>query len=288
MDEEPFRVVSRVKAFGGTLTRFVSQSPATQCAMTCSIYVPCADGKVPLIVYLSGLTCTDENAAQKGNCFGSLREHKCAMVFPDTSPRGPNGGSLVEGDSASWDFGIGAGFYVDATAAPWSNHFNMYSYITKDLPAVLEANFGDCIDTKRVSIMGHSMGGHGALTIALKNQATYVSVSAFAPICNPINCPWGKKAFSNYLSEGNWEEYDATALISKLGRTRFDDILIDVGTADAFYAQKQLLPEAFAAACQSVGQPLRCRMEEGYDHGYYFVSTFMDDHIQHHAARLHV
>ena len=259
--------------------------------MVCSLFLPPAEGlttgKSPLIVYLSGLTCTDENATQKGSCFGSLTKYKCAMVFPDTSPRGYS--PPLDGDSDSWDFGIGAGFYLDATAAPWATNFNMYSYITKDLPAVLGANFNESLDLSRVSIMGHSMGGHGALTVALKNQDVYTSVSAFAPICNPINCQWGVKAFTKYLGEGagGWQDYDATELIKHLGKTTFDDILLDVGTADVFHAQKQLLPEAFIAACEAAGQRLTCRMRDGYDHGYFFVATFMEEHIKFHADRLH-
>lgn len=233
-------------------------------------------------MYLSGLTCTDENVCQKSGAFKALSEHQLGFIAPDTSPRGAG----ITGEADSWDFGVGAGFYLDATNSPWANNYRMYSYITKELPAVIASNF-PTLDLTRMGITGHSMGGHGALTIALKNQTMFKSVSAFSPICNPINCPWGKKAFSNYLGPDieTWKEYDASDLL-KQNKSVFDDILIDCGDADSFYKSGQLLPEAFKASAASVGQKVNIRMQEGYDHSYFFISTFIEDHVKFHKDRL--
>jgi len=257
--------------------------------MTAAIFVPSASdapGPLPVLFYLSGLTCTDENVCQKGTeIFRACQQHQVVLVCPDTSPRGS--GTPGESDHG-WDFGVGAGFYLDATKDPWCNHFKMYSYIVDEVPQVIRENFGTVADTSRMSITGHSMGGHGALTIALKNPLKFRSVSAFAPICNPMKCPWGNKAFSGYLGEDQttWEVYDACALVSKQASSSFDNILVDVGLADNFYKQGQLLPENFHAACSAVGQSVTIRYQEGYDHSYYFISSFAAEHIAFHAERL--
>lgn len=214
--------------------------------------------------------------------FRYLSESQLGFIAPDTSPRDVG----ILGESDSWDFGVGAGFYLDATNSPWNTNWRMYSYLTNELPSLLAANF-PTLDISRMGVTGHSMGGHGALTLALKNQDMFKSVSAFSPICNPTNCPWGKKAFTNYLGadQREWEQYDATELI-KLGKSRFDNILIDIGTSDSFLSAGQLLPEAFSAAAVASGQKIDLRMQEGYDHSYYFVSTFIEDHVKFHKCRL--
>ncbi|PIL31726.1 hypothetical protein GSI_06430 [Ganoderma sinense ZZ0214-1] len=244
-------------------------------------------GKVPLLTYLSGLTCTEDNAAQKGNFFGAAAKEGIALLFPDTSPRGAG----IEGETDSWDFGVGAGFYLNATNPKWSKHYNMLTHITLELPQTLEAA-GLPIDLTRQSIFGHSMGGHGALTFYLNSifsgTKQYRSVSAFAPISNPINCPWGQKAFNGYLQGGVEEakdRYDATELIKKLGKAPVH-ILIDYGTGDNFYKSGQLLPENFLKAARDAGYDevqVRVRAQEGYDHSYYFMSTFGADHVHFHA-----
>lgn len=235
-------------------------------------------------MYLSGLTCTDENVCQKSGIFRYLAEHGLCFVAPDTSPRGIQ----IPGDSASWDFGVGAGFYVDATAEPWKQNYRMYSYITDELLSVLGANFPE-IDISKVGITGHSMGGHGALTIALKRPDLFHSVSAFAPISNPINCPWGQKAFSGYFGaddKSTWEKYDSCSLITNLGKSKYDEILVDVGTADSFLNNGQLLCDNFRQACATVDQVVTMRYQGGYDHSYNFISTFVEDHVAFHAKRL--
>jgi len=256
--------------------------------MTCTVYLPTGsatpvdDKTVPVILYLSGLTCTDENVCQKSGIFRILSElGGIGFISPDTSPR--NSGIL--GESDSWDFGVGAGFYLDATTEPWSTNYNMYSYITKELPEVITSNFPS-LDITRMSITGHSMGGHGALTIALKNQHMFTSVSAFAPICNPIVA--FKRQYTSYLgsNEEDWKPYDASEVLLASGVSKYDSILVDMGTADSFLAGGQLLPEALQTAAERVGQHLSLRMHEGYDHGYNFVSTFVEDHVRFHAARL--
>ena len=238
--------------------------------------------RVPLLWYLAGLTCTEETFMIKAGAQRIAAELGIALAAPDTSPRNVP----LPGDSDSWDFGVGAGFYVDATQAPWSRHYRMYSYVTRELPAVIEANFP--VDAGRQAIFGHSMGGHGALTIALKNPDRYRSVSAFAPIAAPMQCPWGQKAFSGYLGDDReaWRAHDASELIRSL--TTVDGrppLLVDQGLADTFLGQ-QLLPEQLEKACAQAGYPLTLRRHPDYDHGYFFISTFIEDHLRHHARAL--
>jgi S-formylglutathione hydrolase len=280
-------IKSDVRCFGGRLIRFSHSSSVIGSTMTCSVYLPpsAADTQptpalVPGLLYLSGLTCTDENVCQKGGAFRALSKHGIAFIAPDTSPRGLN----IPGDSDSWDFGVGAGFYVDASTEPWRTNYRMYSYITAELLTVVSSAF-PAIDINRIGITGHSMGGHGALTIALKNPDKFKSVSAFAPICNPVKCPWGQKAFLGYLGpeeNGEWGQYDACTLVTAKGR-KFDEILVDVGTADSFLAAGQLRCDSFEDACREAGQLLTLRRQVGYDHGYFFVSSFVEDHVNFHA-----
>lgn len=253
--------------------------------MNFTIYFPPAavSSKVPVLYWLSGLTCTDENFITKSGAQRAAAKEGIALICPDTSPRGVN----VEGASDSWDFGEGAGFYLDATEPKWKN-WQMYNYVTKEIPEFLSANFPQ-LDTTRASIFGHSMGGHGALTIFLKHMGKYKSASAFAPIANPMNCPFGTKALSGYLgrNEALWREYDATDLVKNYkGPKPKSSILIDQGDADKFFHEKQLLPDKFQEACNLVGMPCILRMQPGYDHSYFFIASFMDDHIQHHAKAL--
>jgi len=247
--------------------------------MRFSVYVPphTEGQKLPVIYYLSGLTCTEDNFTSKAGAYAAASDSGCIIVAPDTSPRGED-----VADDESWDFAQGAGFYVDATEKPWSKHYQMYSYISNELVELINNNFP--VDAERQGIMGHSMGGHGALTIYLKNQHRFQSVSAFAPITAPMQCPWGVKAFTNYLGsdETNWQQYDASELIIALGDAhQRPEILIDQGLADPFLTE-QLKPELFAIACSQVGQRLRLRKQSGYDHGYFFIQTFINDHISHH------
>jgi S-formylglutathione hydrolase len=236
-------------------------------------------GRVPVLYYLAGLTCTEETFAIKAGAQRLAAEHGLMLVAPDTSPR-----VRLPGDDASWDFGLAAGFYVDATALPWAAHYRMYSYVTRELPELIAARFASA-DTTRQSIMGHSMGGHGALVCALRNPDRYRSVTAFAPIVAPAQVPWGRKAFAGYLGadELTWGAYDASQLVA--GRPFHSAILIDQGEADKFLSE-QLRPEVFEAACHSTGQGLELRRHAGYDHGYYFIQTFMADHVAWHARAL--
>jgi S-formylglutathione hydrolase len=250
--------------------------------MRFSVYAPpqAASGPVPVLYYLAGLTCTEETFMIKAGAQRLAAELGLLLVAPDTSPREPR----FPGDDASWDFGQGAGFYVDATEAPWSGHYRMYSYVTRELPALVAAHFPARADAQ--SIFGHSMGGHGALVAALRNPGRYRSVSAFAPIAAPMQCPWGEQALGRYLGADRsaWEAYDASRLLAEraLGGT----ILVDQGTADPFL-QTQLNPAALEAAARRSGQMLTLRRQPGYDHGYYFISTFMADHLRFHAEHLH-
>jgi S-formylglutathione hydrolase len=235
-----------------------------------------------VLYYLAGLTCTEETFMMKAGAQRLAAELGLMLVAPDTSPRGVP----LPGDSASWDFGVGAGFYLDASEEPWSKHYRMYSYVTEELPALIAANFP--ADAARAGIFGHSMGGHGALTIALKNRERYRSISAFAPIAAPMECPWGVKAFSGYLGPDRaaWRQYDATWLMRNLEDARRGPvILIDQGLADQFL-ETQLQPQRFEEACKDAGYPLTLRRHDGYDHGYYFIATFIDDHLRHHARTL--
>ncbi|KAG8372009.1 hypothetical protein BUALT_Bualt12G0022100 [Buddleja alternifolia] len=277
--------ISSSKMFGGYNKRFKHYSSTLGCSMTFHIYFPPSPSpahKFPVLYWLSGLTCTDENFIIKSGAQRAASSEGVALIAPDTSPRGLN----VEGESDSWDFGVGAGFYLNATQEKWKN-WQMYDYIVKELPALLRGNFPQ-LDTSRASIFGHSMGGHGALTIYLKNLGKYKSVSAFAPIANPTSCPWGQKAFTNYLGENKaaWEEYDATYLISKFNNVSAT-ILIDQGDEDKFL-HEQLLPHKFEEACRKINVPLLLRMQPGYDHSFYFIATFVDDHIRHHAQALNL
>lgn len=273
------------QCFGGVMGFYRHDSTETQCSMRFSVFVPplALKQQVPVLYYLAGLTCNEETFMIKAGAQRAAAELGLMLVAPDTSPRGVS----LPGDSDSWDFGVGAGFYLDATAEPWSKHYKMYSYVTRELPALIEANFP--VDSARMGIFGHSMGGHGALTIALKNPDRYHSVSAFAPIAAPMQCPWGEKAFSRYLGadrEG-WKPYDATALVSGLKDAhRRPPILVDQGLSDQFLEQ-QLHPQLFEEACRKVNYPLTLRRHTGYDHGYYFISTYMEDHLRHHARMLH-
>jgi S-formylglutathione hydrolase len=274
--------ISSTKMFGGYNKRFQHFSPTLNCNTTFTVYFPpnSSSHKFPVLYWLSGLTCTDENFITKSGAQRAASAEGIALIAPDTSPRGLN----VPGEADSWDFGVGAGFYLNATQEKWKN-WRMYDYVVKELPQLLSENFPE-LDTSRASISGHSMGGHGALTIYLKNLDKYKSVSAFAPIVNPVNCPWGQKAFTNYLGDDKtqWEEYDATSLISK-----FHDlsatILIDQGEDDKFL-KEQLMPHKFAEECKKFNVPLLLRLQPGYDHSYYFIATFIEDHISHHAQAL--
>ncbi|MBD8530089.1 MULTISPECIES: S-formylglutathione hydrolase [unclassified Massilia] len=268
--------------FGGVQRFYQHDSSAIGLPMRFSIYLPPgfeAKG-LPVLFYLAGLTCTEETFAIKGGAQRVAAEEGLALVMPDTSPRGAN----VAGETDSWDFGVGAGFYVDATQAPWSRHYRMYSYILELRELVLR-EFG--LDAERCGIFGHSMGGHGALVLALRNPTLFRSVSAFAPIAAPTRCPWGDKAFSGYLGpdKASWNAYDATELVAS-GPVRFPQgILVDQGLADKFLAE-QLNPDAFEAACAEAGQPVTLRRHAGYDHGYYFISTFVEEHLRLHRRQL--
>ncbi|KAI8071345.1 putative esterase [Gongronella butleri] len=274
--------VSSNKTFGGQVVKYEHTSAELACTMRFNVFLPkeAEEGPVPAIYFLSGLTCTEDNFIQKSGAMAEAAKQGIALIAPDTSPRGVT----IEGDSDSWDFGTGAGFYLDATNPKWAKHYRMYAYVTKELPQVVAQL---PIDGSRVSIMGHSMGGHGALTIYLKNRDAYKSVSAFAPIANPINCPWGQKAFSNYLAaEDEWPQYDTVALL-KDGKPLGTTVLVDVGTADNFLERElkiDALEDAVAAARQK--DQWTIRRQDGYDHSYFFISTFVADHIQHHARHL--
>ena len=269
------------KMHGGEQQVWRHDSAETKTPMAFGLFVPpqAAKGPVPLVTYLSGLTCNWSNVTEKAGAQRVCAELGLAFLAPDTSPRGLD----LPGEHETYDFGSGAGFYVDATISPWADNYRMYSYITKELPDLV--NDLAPLDRARQSIMGHSMGGHGALTIGLKNPKTYKSISAFAPICSPINCPWGDKALSGYLGDDRkaWRDYDACALLEDGYRAA--DILVDQGAADDFLAE-QLKPELLTAACGEANQPLTLNRRAGYDHSYYFMASFMADHLRWHAERL--
>ncbi|MBS3929346.1 MAG: S-formylglutathione hydrolase [Sphingomonadales bacterium] len=272
---------SSTRAHGGTQGVYTHQSEVTGTPMTFSVFVPDhAEGaKLPVLWYLSGLTCTHANVTEKGEFRRACAEHGIIFVAPDTSPRGDD-----VPDDEGYDFGKGAGFYVDATQEPWAANFKMRSYVEQELPALVAAEF-PMADMGRQGITGHSMGGHGALTIALRNPGRFRSVSAFAPIVSPLNCPWGEKALGGYLGDDKsaWREYDACALIED--GARLPDFLVDQGEADNFL-HEQLKTGLLVMACRKAGIPATIRMQPGYDHSYYFISSFMADHVKWHAARL--
>ncbi|WP_332653497.1 S-formylglutathione hydrolase [Brevundimonas sp.] len=265
---------------GGTLRYLRHDSATTGTAMTLSVFVPPGEGPFPVLIWLSGLTCTEDNFTTKAGAYGAAAEHGVIVVAPDTSPRGEG-----VADDPAYDLGQGAGFYVDATEAPWATHFRMESYVVGELIALVDAAFPT---TKARAISGHSMGGHGALTLALRHPHLFRSVSAFAPIASPTRCPWGEKAFAAYLGADRepWAEHDAARLIEEgVGAGCFDDILIDQGDADPFLTE-QLKPELLVAAAEAAGQTVTLRMQPGYDHSYFFMASFMADHLAFHAARL--
>ncbi|HAC00327.1 MAG TPA: S-formylglutathione hydrolase [Brevundimonas sp.] len=265
---------------GGTLRYLRHDSATTGTHMTLSVFVPAGEGPFPVLIWLSGLTCTEDNFTTKAGAYKAAAEHGVIIVAPDTSPRGEG-----VADDAAYDLGQGAGFYVDATQGPWAPHFRMESYVTGELIDLIDAQFPT---TKTRSIFGHSMGGHGALTLALRHPELFKSVSAFAPISSPTRCPWGEKAFTAYLGEdrAEWAKHDAALLIEGgAAKGVFDDILVDQGDADSFLTD-QLKPELLTAAAQKAGQGLTLRMQPGYDHSYFFMASFVDDHVAFHAKRL--
>ena len=253
--------------------------------MKFSVYLPpqaVVGAKVPALLFLAGLTCTEETFMMKAGAQRLAAQLGVALIAPDTSPRGAG----VPGESDSWDFGVGAGFYLDATQQPWAPHWRMESWLIKELLPLVSAQLP--VDAQRIGIFGHSMGGHGALTLAQRHPGVFKTLSAFAPICAPMQCPWGHKAFTGYLGAdtGGWKAHDATALMAAQARAPYPGgILIDQGLADKFLAE-QLHPHLFEAACQAVGQPLTLRRHAGYDHGYYFIASFIDDHLRFHAQGL--
>ncbi len=277
-------LLSSHACFGGEQRFYRHDSGAIGLPMKFAVYLPpqASQGPVPALLYLAGLTCTEETFATKASAQRRAAELGLALITPDTSPRGAN----VPGEAESWDFGVGAGFYLDATQAPWATHWRMESYLMNELLPLCTAQLP--IDAQRLGIFGHSMGGHGALTLALRHPGRFKTLSAFAPICAPTQCPWGEKAFTGYLGADrtSWGEHDATVLMENQPLAPYPgSILIDQGLADKFL-EGQLHPHLFEAACAQIGQPLTLRRHAGYDHGYYFIQTFIDDHLQHHAKGL--
>jgi S-formylglutathione hydrolase len=272
---------SKHVCYGGEQRFYLHQSRETRGPMKFAAYVPpqARSGSVPVLYYLSGLTCTEETFCIKAHAQMVAAELGLMLIVPDTSPREPR----IRGDDDTWDFGYSASFYLDATEAPWSSHYRMYSYLTSELPQIVAANLP--AKPHANGILGHSMGGHGALTLGLRNPELYRSISAFAPIAAPMQCHWGTQAFSKYLGSDmrDWSQYDATELVAK--KPHPAPILIDQGDADQFLAE-QLKPQKFADAAAKSGQALTLRMQPGYDHGYYFIQTFIPDHLRHHASVL--
>lgn len=283
MNAMPLTTISRNLCFGGVQAVYCHDSPETGTPMRFGVFLPpqaTTETPVPVVYWLSGLTCTEENFIIKAGAQRVAAELGLAIVTPDTSPRGLG----LPGEDDAYDFGSGAGFYVDATQAPWSTNYRMYSYITQELPWLIAANFP--VDPARVGIFGHSMGGHGALVLALRNPKSYKSVSAFAPISSPMRCPWGEKALTGYLGPDReaWRDYDATALIEARGWGG-PPLLIEQGSKDQFL-ETQLKPELLREACISAKVPLDLRLREGYDHSYYFIASFIDEHLRFHAGNL--
>lgn len=282
---EIFREVSSSKCFGGQQKVYEHLSRELSCKMRFSIYLPTSAEnpqiKLPVVYYLSGLTCTEQNMITKSGIQRYAEEYNLIVVGPDTSPRDCH----VPGEEDNWDLGTGAGFYVDATQPPWSRNYRMYSYITKELRDVVNKNF-PCVDPSRTGITGHSMGGHGALVCFLRNPQIYRVVTAFAPISNPINSDWGKKCFTAYLGTdlNAWKEYDATELVKRQPQ-KSDVIWVDQGDKDEW--MPYIIPDNFIEACKSVNQPVEYKLREGYDHGYYFVASFIGEHMEHFAKHLH-
>jgi S-formylglutathione hydrolase len=274
-------LISEHACFGGKQRFYSHESRECRTEMRFSVYLPpqAEQRSVPVLYYLAGLTCSEETFMTKAGAQRVAAELGVMLVAPDTSPRKPR----FPGDDASWDFGLAAGFYVDATEQPWSQNYRMYSYVTRELPELVQSLGVARAD--RQGIFGHSMGGHGALVCALRNPSQYRSVSAFAPIAAPMQCPWGTKAFSGYLgsNQSSWEQYDASVLVAK--QRYAQRILVDQGTADKFLVE-QLKPGLFEAACQASGTSLQLRYQQGYDHGYYFIATVVADHLKHHAQQL--
>jgi S-formylglutathione hydrolase len=275
--------LSKHACHGGELGYYQHPSKANDCDMRFAVYTPpqAANGRVPVLYCLAGLTCTEETFVTKACALEHAARLGIMLVAPDTSPR-----VQLPGDRDSWDFGIAAGFYLDAIETPWSKHYRMYSYVVDELPAVIAKHFP--ADIARSGITGHSMGGHGALTIGLRNPQKYSSLSAFAPIAAPMQSPWGVKAFTGYLGafRGNWTQYDATKLV-EAGHSFAGGILVDQGAADKFLAD-QLKPDLFAAACKAAGQSVELATHEGYDHGYFFIQSFIAKHLDWHARRLKI
>ncbi|MFV7770498.1 S-formylglutathione hydrolase [Shewanella marisflavi] len=271
--------ISSNKSFGGWHKQYQHQSSTLNCPMRFAIYLPpqASEQKVPVLYWLSGLTCTDENFMQKAGALRIAAELGMAIVAPDTSPRG-----MEVADDPAYDLGQGAGFYLNATQAPWQAHYQMYDYVVEELPALIEAHFPV---TEARAIAGHSMGGHGALTIGLKHPERYRSISAFSPIVNPMNCTWGQKAFTQYLGKNrdDWQAYDACELMKEASCDL--PILIDQGSSDNFL-EEQLTPQALIAVAEEKAYPLILRMQEGYDHSYYFIASFIEDHLRFHARNL--
>jgi len=274
--------LSSNSSFGGWHRRYRHQSAVLDCSMEFAVYLPPQAGQqpVPAVWWLSGLTCTDENFMQKAGAQKRAAELGLALICPDTSPRGTD----LPGEHEDWDFGSGAGFYLNAAEAPWDRHYRMFDYVTEELPDLVASNLPL---TALRGISGHSMGGHGALICALKKPNLYRSVSAFAPICNPMQCAWGQKAFKHYLGSDpdQWRDWDAVELIRDEG-TKFE-LLVDQGQDDGFLEQGQLLPDALQSACQSADARLTLRYQAGYDHSYFFIASFINDHLDHHARLLH-
>ena len=282
------KLISEHACFGGVQRFYQHDSSVIGLPMRFATFLPSAaaitqaGGRAPALMYLAGLTCTEETFTMKAGAQRRAAELGLALIIPDTSPRGAG----IPGEADAWDFGVAASFYLDATEAPWAKHYRMETYLTTELLALIAEQLP--IDAKRIGIFGHSMGGHGALTLALRHPGLFKSLSALAPICAPTQCAWGQKAFTGYLGAdvGQWAAHDASALMSKITSAPFPDgILIDQGLADKFLAE-QLNPAHFEVACKRAGQSLTVRRHAGYDHGYYFISTFINDHLEHHAKTL--